>query len=123
MPDTQPSKRVLVVDDETAIADTLALILRTRGYHAECVYSAEAAVLCCRDMQPHVVISDVVMGQMNGFALAAHIAAHHPGCKVILVSGQPQTSTLLRDSEVAGHSFQVLAKPVHPQVILDLVAA
>jgi DNA-binding NtrC family response regulator len=91
--------RVPVVDDERPIAYTLTAILKLRGYEAFAVCSAEEAVLWCREYQPDVVISDVVMGPINGLKLAEHIAANQPGCRVILVSGHGLSSTLLQASD------------------------
>ena len=66
--------RIVVVDDERSIADTLTAILNIEGYEAFAAYSAEEAVLWCREKQPDVVITDVIMGPMNGLRLAAHLA-------------------------------------------------
>ena len=123
MPATPSPKRVLVVDDETIIADTLALILRAVGYDAERLYSAEAALGWCHDNCPDVVITDVVIGGMNGIDLAKRLADFLPDCKVLLVSGHVTTSPLIQDSIAGGYNFPILSKPVHPQQILDFLAS
>ena len=110
--------RVLVVDDEQVIADTLAKILDLNGYDASAVYSGTAAVESARSIQPDLVISDVIMQDMNGIEAAIHIRGFLPGCKILLFSGQAATADLLEDARAQGHEFEILAKPVHPADLL-----
>jgi CheY-like chemotaxis protein len=110
--------RVLVVDDEQVIADTLAKILDLNGYEASAVYSGTAAVESARSLQPDLVISDVIMADMNGIEAAIHIRGFLPTCKILLFSGQAATADLLENARAQGHEFEILAKPVHPADLL-----
>jgi CheY-like chemotaxis protein len=110
--------RVLVVDDEQVIADTLAKILDLNGYEASAVYSGTAAVESARSLQPDLVISDVIMADMNGIEAAIHIRGFLPSCKILLFSGQAATADLLENARAQGHEFEILAKPVHPADLL-----
>jgi CheY-like chemotaxis protein len=123
MPESGKAIRVLVADDERTIANTLARILNTSGFEARAVYSGENAVEVARDLQPDVVITDVVMGGITGIEAAIIIAAILPACRIILFSGQASTADLLESAEANGHRFEILTKPVHPQVLLDHLAA
>jgi CheY-like chemotaxis protein len=115
----QPSKpRVLVVDDERVIADTLAIILNQNGFDASAVYTGTAAVDRARETKPDLIISDVIMGDMNGIEAAIRIRQILPGCKILLFSGQAATADLLEKARAQGHEFEILAKPVHPQDLL-----
>jgi len=115
----QPGKpRVLVVDDERVIADTLATILNQNGFDASAVYTGTAAVDHARDNRPDLVISDVIMHDMNGIEAAIRIREMLPGCKILLFSGQAATADLLEKARAEGHQFEILAKPVHPQDLL-----
>ena len=114
---------MLIVDDECIIADTLALILKKHGYETKAVYSGEHAVETATQFKPDVLISDVVMRGMNGIEAALRISVTLPRCKVILFSGNAATADLLHDAQAHGHSFETLAKPVHPQVLLDRLSA
>lgn len=116
----QPSKPcVLVVDDERVIADTLAIILNQNGFHAQAVYTGTAAVDRARASRPDLVISDVIMPDMNGIEAAIQIRAMLPGCKILLFSGQAATADLLEKARARGHEFEILAKPVHPKDLLS----
>lgn len=110
--------RVLVVDDERVIADTLSIILNQNGYDASAVYSGLAAVDRAREIKPELVISDVIMQDMNGIEAAIRIREILPGCKILLFSGQAATADLLERARAQGHEFEILAKPVHPQDLL-----
>ena len=66
-----------------------------------------------------MLISDVVMDGMNGIESAIEICKILPNCKVLLVSGNNRTADLLKDALEQGHNFDILAKPVHPTVIID----
>ena len=111
--------RVLVVDDDAVIADSLALILNANGYHAKPVHSAEEALEESVLLAPDVLISDVVMTGKSGIDLAIYISNTVPTCKIILFSGQAQTADLLAEAEAHGYRFELLQKPVHPEVILQ----
>lgn len=119
MPAGRISPRVLVVDDEPIIADTLAVILSRKGFLAKAVYSGEKAIETASELHPNFLISDVMMEGMNGIEAAIRISENSPGCRVLLFSGNAATVDLLRDAEAEGHHFEMLAKPVHPQIILD----
>jgi CheY-like chemotaxis protein len=116
---TNESKpKVLVADDERVIADTLAIILNQNGFEAHAVYSGEKAVEAARTLQPNMLISDVIMQDMNGIDAAIRIREILPSCKILLFSGQAATADLLERARKQGHDFEILAKPVHPQDLL-----
>lgn len=110
--------KILVVDDERVIADTLVIILNRNGFEATAVYSGEAAVELAHSIQPEMIISDVIMNDMNGIDAAIQICAMLPKCKILLFSGQAATADLLEKARNQGHEFEILAKPVHPQDLL-----
>ena len=110
--------RVLVVDDEQVIADTLAKILDLNGYEASAVYTGTAAVASARSLRPDLIISDVIMPDMDGIQAAISIRGFLPDCKILLFSGQAATAGLLEDARAQGHEFDILGKPVHPSDLL-----
>jgi CheY-like chemotaxis protein len=115
------SLKILIADDEAVIADSLAAILNRKGYKATSVYSGQEAVLAAQSAEPDVLISDVVMGEISGVDAAILIQQRFPHCKVILLSGHPEHADLLASAPVEGLIFDILSKPVHPEVILQHV--
>jgi CheY-like chemotaxis protein len=114
--------RILVVDDESAIADTLTEILCRSGYPAVAAYDGNGALEIALLSPPELLITDVVLPGMNGIELAITIKRVYPHCKILLFSGQAATADLLTSASCAGHSFTLLSKPVPPRDLLALVA-
>lgn len=119
MMNNQATPRVLVLDDEKVIANTLALILNRSGFEAQAVYTAEAAIQSALDFSPDVLISDVIMDGATGIDAAIRISEMAPNCRVILFSGQAATADLLEHAKASGHRFELLIKPVHPRTLLE----
>jgi CheY-like chemotaxis protein len=119
MPEKTAKPKVLVVDDERVIADTLAMILNQSGFDARAAYSGEKALEAATAFAPDMLISDVIMADLNGIDAAIRIRQLRPGIKVLLFSGQAATANLLEKARANGHEFDILAKPVHPQDLLN----
>jgi DNA-binding NtrC family response regulator len=110
-----------VVDDEPLIATTLAKILDLNGFYAKPFFSASGALSDAAEFgPPEILITDVLMPEMNGIDLATNFLKLYPLCKTLLISGQVATADLLSDAKRAGHDFRALAKPFPPE---DLIAA
>ena len=110
---------VLIVDDEHLIADTLAEILSDKGFEASAVYNPRHAIQVIRELCPDIVITDVVMPGMNGVELAKLIRNTCPGTRILLISGQAATPELVERAKHEGYAFEMLAKPVGPENLLQ----
>ena len=113
---------VLVVDDESAIADTVAEILSRSGYAAMTAYDANEALESALMTPPDMLITDVIMPGMSGVELGIKMRRMFPECKILLFSGQAATIDLLAMANGAGHHFNLLHKPIHPKDLLAHVA-
>ena len=120
---TGTKARVLVIDDDRAVADTLVLALKYGGYDAVAVYSGEEGLQLARQATYDHLVTDVMMEPMNGIQVSLAMRAICPDCTVLLMSGNERTSLLLAEAERDGHEFDILAKPVHPSVILEHLRA
>lgn len=110
--------RVLIVDDERLIADSLAQILRSRGHAVRVAYDGAEAIAAAKQECPEIVLTDVVMPRVNGVQAAIAIRALCPDTRIILFSGQAVTTDLLQEARAAGHDFEVWGKPLHPRDLL-----
>jgi CheY-like chemotaxis protein len=119
MPENAAKPKVLVADDERVIADTLAMILNKSGFEARAVYSGERALELAKAFAPNMLICDVIMADLNGIDTAIQLRALLPKIKILLFSGQAATADLLEKARVQGYEFEILAKPVHPQDLLN----
>ena len=114
-----PGLRVLVVDDEKVIADTLVQILTQDGFTAAVAYSGVDAIHCARKDHFDVVLMDVMMPEMSGIEAWEEINKIDPECQIILVSGNMGTEQMLWDALDRGMNFEIFVKPVHPRVIIE----
>lgn len=111
--------RVLVVDDEQLIAQTVTAILNANGFDAVEAYNGEEALDAARRHQPHIVLTDVLMPRMSGVELGVKLRREFPATQVLLFSGQAATSELMRKAQEEGYTFELFPKPIHPD---DLIA-
>jgi two-component system response regulator FlrC len=123
MSTAQQSFRVLVVDDDVRIADSLVQILTATGHQAVAAYSAEAAMKLADQIKPEAMVSDVIMGPVSGIELTNHIREHYPACRVLLFSGYASTRAFTEAFLTRGSSVKFLPKPVHPERILEFLAS
>ena len=114
--------KILVVDDERAIVSLRATILESRGYETATAYSGEEAVQVADSFQPHCIVSDVMMGTMNGIEAAVEILGRLPRCKVLFISGNLGYGDLLAKARAKGFTFEALDKPVTPFEVLAKIA-
>jgi DNA-binding NtrC family response regulator len=115
--------KVLIVDDEVPIADSLAMIFASHRFDVRVAYSAESAIEIISLWQPDLAILDVILPGMNGIDLAIATRENYPSCRIILFSGNADTSSLLEEAAKKGYSFDVLAKPVHPDLMLEAASS
>lgn len=111
--------RVLVVDDQPIIAETLALILHQNGFDTQVAHSGQQAISTAHAFAPDVLITDVMMQGINGIDAASTIVSSFPLCQILLISGNPNTTNLLEAAHRQGHNFEILPKPVHPKDLLE----
>lgn len=111
--------RVLVVDDETLIADTIVQILNRSGFIAEAAYGGPEAIEAARRITPEIVLSDVLMPHLDGVETAIAIQELLPETRIVLFSGQAATVEILARARARGYQFELLAKPLHPSLLLE----
>lgn len=81
------TESILLVDDEQSLRDLSAEILKAHGYRVECADSAANALLLLEQHPFDLLITDVIMPDMDGYRLAARVQQQYPGMKIQLVSG------------------------------------
>jgi CheY-like chemotaxis protein len=116
---TPTNGHVLVIEDDTVVADTLAMVLKTGGFETTTAYSGKTGVELARSREFDYLVTSVVMPHMNGIEAAIEICKILPECKVLLVSGDNEAGALLQEAETRGYKFDLLAMPVHPFVLFQ----
>ncbi len=79
--------QVLLVDDDSIVLDTLAQILEAAGYDVRAVGSGADALVSYQHHRPDVVITDVIMPEMDGIEFIQRLRQLDPSAKIIAISG------------------------------------
>ncbi len=78
---------ILVVDDEKTIRDLAYTILNSYGFKVLTANDGQHAIKILNEQSVNLVITDVIMPNMDGYQLAAYIRQHYPKVKIQMVSG------------------------------------
>ena len=113
---------VLVVDDESAVRELTARMLRDAGYHTiQAVDGLDALRQLRRaDTMVDAIVTDVVMPQMTGTELLARVQADRPDLPVLLISGFSAAD--LRARGLEQYPGALLTKPFMPDQLVAAVA-
>jgi DNA-binding NtrC family response regulator len=104
-------QRVLIVDDEEPSRQGLSEVIGSWGYNTETAADGREAVQRVESFAPLVVITDVVMPNLDGFKLLGHLRAEHPETSVILLTGQGSVDAAIRSVKDEG-AFYYFEKPI-----------
>ena len=118
-PDPSPAV-VLLVEDEPQVRSTTQRVLTSRGYAVLTAGNGiEALEIASAEITIDLLITDVVMPQMNGVALAERFMQMQPRAQVIYMSGY--TADVLTNSGLAGARIDFVAKPFRPEELVAKV--
>ncbi|RQZ10450.1 PAS domain S-box protein [Burkholderia sp. Bp9031] len=109
--------RIVVVDDNRDSADTLAVLLQVKGHAPRVAYNADDALALARDTVPHLMLIDLSMPDVDGFALLRELRAIDAlaGMTCAALSGHARPDDLAR---TASEGFDDhLVKPVEMAVL------
>ena len=119
---TQRVRRILIVDDNTDAAETLAMLLNLEGHLTRVAHDGEAALNAAVEFQPDTVFLDIGMPGMNGYETAQRLReAHGNAMRIIALTGWGAEE----DRRLANHAGfdRHLVKPVDPAVLASALAA
>ena len=107
--------RVLVIDDDALVRETLAETLAAEGIEVDGLANAEdALVLLGANQVPDVLVTDIDLGAgLTGLDLARIAFERHPSVEIILISGKP----LDQDQGASGRRERFLRKPFSPAAL------
>ncbi|MFL6595166.1 MAG: response regulator, partial [Chthoniobacterales bacterium] len=114
---TQHFETVLVAEDEEIVRDLICDVLEEQGYEIICARDGVEALQMASEFDGpiHLLVSDVIMPQINGPELAAQLTALRPDMKVLYVSGYSDND--IGDHGVLDNAIELLQKPFTPQVL------
>lgn len=109
-------EKIMIVDDEAAIADLVEVYLKNEGYDVFKFYSATKALECVRQEELSLAILDVMMPDMDGFTLCRHIREEH-FYPIIMLTAKVEDMDKITGLTLGADDY--ITKPFNP---LELVA-
>src|ERR687897_3134735 len=112
--------RVLVVDDDPALAEMLGIVLRGEGFDPAFVADGGRALGCFRDIRPDVVLLDLMLPGMSGIDVCKLIRAES-GVPIIMLTAKSDTVDIVLGLESGADDYVV--KPFKPKELVARVRA
>jgi DNA-binding NtrC family response regulator len=119
MPDTHP-KRILVVDDEATVCQSIKLALASEGYGIDTATSGEEALRRSDLSDYDLILADMMMPGVSGMDLLKGIQAKDPGAQVVIITGYPTDKAAAQSRQMGAVDF--LPKPFTPAELRAAVA-
>ena len=113
--------RVLIVDDNHALADNLAEILQEEGYETAIAYSSQRALEIAREFRFDMALADIRMPGMNGVELIEALTEINPDATFVLMTAY--ASDQMMSKAMRSGVRAVLPKPLVVDRLLDLIPA
>jgi DNA-binding NtrC family response regulator len=119
MPTSRRQIRILAVDDDPAMRDWLKMLFETAGYETRTISDGGGARALLATWQPDVVVTDLMLPDVDGAELVEWMARLEAGIPVIVLTGQ---GTIPRSVDaVKAGAFDVLEKPIDGDLLLDKI--
>jgi len=119
MIDSEPRASVLVADDDPDVLFAVSERLRTEGFRVETARDGHEALRRLEGDDFDVVLSDIMMPDMNGIELLRRVRSHDLDLPVVLMTGQPRMETAIQAVEHG--ALRYLLKPLSGQELTDAV--
>ncbi|MFC5337585.1 MtrAB system response regulator MtrA [Leucobacter denitrificans] len=114
------SARILVVDDDRALAEMLSMVLQGEGFLVEHAYDGPTAVDQFRASRPDLVLLDVMLPGLDGIGVCEQIRAES-GVPIIMLTARTDTRDVVRGLEVGADDYVV--KPFNPAELIARIRA
>ena len=107
--------RILVVDDDTALAEMIGIVLRTEGFEPSFCDDGAEAVDAFRSVRPDLVLLDLMLPGMNGIEVCARIR-EESGVPIIMLTAKSDTTDVVKGLESGADDYVV--KPFNPKELV-----
>jgi two-component system response regulator HydG len=113
------NERILIVDDDRLVRDSLQSLIMNAGYVVEVAKSGEEAVNMSSAMYYNVALIDIRLPDMIGIDLLSKMKEYFPKTRKILLTGYPDLETAI--TAVNRRADGYLVKPVDPEALLKVI--
>ncbi|MCX7521085.1 MtrAB system response regulator MtrA [Microbacterium sp. STN6] len=107
--------RILVVDDDTALAEMIGIVLHTEGYETQFCEDGLSALDAWRAMKPDLVLLDVMLPGLDGIEVCGRIRAES-GVPIIMLTAKTDTADVVKGLESGADDYMV--KPFNPKELV-----
>jgi DNA-binding response OmpR family regulator len=108
-------KTVLTVDDDNAITELLAMLLRTHGYEVLTANNGEEAIKFIKENNPHVVVLDLMMPGMDGWQVCKRVRAFS-NVPIVILSALDDPAMIASALDAGADDY--LVKPVSSSILV-----
>ena len=119
--DMETEMKILIVEDEVLLADSLKMMLEKKGFNVECVYDGEAgeeyALLGVYDL----LILDVMMPKMDGYEVARRVRSKHCGTPILMLTAKSGVEDRIEGLNAGADYY--LTKPFDTRELLACINA
>jgi two-component system OmpR family response regulator len=115
-----PRGRVLVVDDEPNIADVISIALRYNDYEVAIAASGQAALEAVGKFRPHLIVLDVMLPDLDGFAVAKRLRERADETPIVFLTAKDTTDDKVRGLTLGGDDY--VTKPFSVEELLARIA-
>jgi CheY-like chemotaxis protein len=111
--------RILVVDDDHLVADTLTLVLQANGFETGTAYSAAEGLANARHTPPGLLLCDISMPDQTGLQLIETITREQPNCRMMVLTAYSSNALHVQNkSEELNLPIKMLRKPCRPEELV-----
>ena len=114
-------KKILIVDDEQDIVESLKFVLETADYICYCAYNGEDGLRLAKEIMPDLIILDVMMPKINGFKISRLLKFDnkYKNIPILMLTARSQEADKLIGEETGADEY--ITKPFDLDVVLQKV--
>ena len=115
------SKKVLIVDDEEDIVETIKFVLEAQGYDCLCAYDGESGLKKAKEKNPDLMVLDVMMPNINGFKISRLLKfdAKYKDIPIIMLTARSQKEDKIIGEETGADIY--MTKPFEIEELVNNV--
>ncbi|MFU8945657.1 MtrAB system response regulator MtrA [Mycetocola zhadangensis] len=107
--------RILVVDDDTALAEMIGIVLRTEGFEPHFCADGSGAVDAFHEVKPDLVLLDLMLPGIDGIEVCTRIRSES-GVPIIMLTAKTDTADVVKGLESGADDYMV--KPFNPKELV-----
>lgn len=114
-------KKILIVDDEQDIVESLKFVLETADYTCYCAYNGEDGLKLAKELMPDLIILDVMMPKINGYKISRLLKydKKYQNIPILMITARSQEEDKLIGEETGADEY--ITKPFELDTVVEKV--